>query len=428
MRIKKVINNNVALSSNDAGQEIIVIGRGIAFHCRQGDEIDAAHIEKIFALQNHDMAEKFKRLVSEIPFAHICIAEEIIAFAEKAYGKKLYDGIHISLADHVSTVLEREKSGMNLKNPLRWDIQRFYPDEYAIGCHALKIIAEKTGVAFDDDEAAFIAIHFVNAGMNQNMSGIVSMTKILHEMLAVVKKESSIVFDEESMNYHRFIIHLKFFAQRILTSMPRPDDADELYELIKQKYAAMMSVTEKLAAYLLETYNYTMDASEKTYFTIHLQRLMKHTTISIASPLAGTLVPLADVQDEAFSQKMMGDGIAILPAEGKLYAPADCTIDTISDTFHAVGVHTNSGVDVLIHIGRDTVELHGTYFTAHVKEGDSVKKGDVLIEFDKDKIAGAGYDLTTPVTIINSDDFASIQPASGSAVNAGDILITVEAK
>ncbi len=150
--------------------------------------------------------------------------------------------------------------------------------------------------------------------------------------------------------------------------------------------------------------------------------------IDIGSPLSGKLVPLEEVKDEAFSKKMMGEGIAIIPSEGKVFSPADGVVDTLCDTCHAIGIHTDSGSDVLIHIGRDTVELAGKYFKARVKEGERVKKGSLLIEFNGTKIQKAGYDITTPVTIINSGEYKTVSVVKKADIECGDTLLTLEEK
>lgn len=275
MRIEKVLNNNVAIARKDGGEEVVVMGRGIAFQRHAGDSVSENLIEKIFTLQNDDSAEKLSRLVSEIPIEHILIAEDIISLAEKFYREKLHDAIHISLADHISTAIGRYNAHMNIKNPLRWDIERFYPEEYDIGKHAIEIIYAKTGLTLEDDEAAFIAMHFVNAEMNQDMSEIVSMTRIMNEILSVIKKEPGISLDENSVNYYRFITHLKFFAQRITENKRRVEDEEDLYNLVKQKYSDANALTEKISLFIEDTYKYVVDDAEKAYFTIHLQRLIK---------------------------------------------------------------------------------------------------------------------------------------------------------
>ena len=149
-------------------------------------------------------------------------------------------------------------------------------------------------------------------------------------------------------------------------------------------------------------------------------------TITLYSHMNGTAVKLEDVEDEVFSQKILGEGAAVEPSEGKLYAPCDGKIDSVFDTKHAVNMVSDDGVEILLHIGIDTVKLGGQYFEAHVSDGQEVKKGDLLISFDMDKIKAAGYKVTTPLIIGNTDDFASVAPVAQNSVSAGDIILKIK--
>lgn len=142
--------------------------------------------------------------------------------------------------------------------------------------------------------------------------------------------------------------------------------------------------------------------------------------------LAGTIVPMSEVKDEAFSSCVLGEGVAIEPAKGELYAPADGVISTTFATSHAVGMTTDDGVEVLMHIGIDTVKLNGQYYHCEVRQGDRVKKGQLLIRFDAEAIRAAGYLLTTPVIICNTDEYASVTPAAAGAVEPGDVILKLK--
>lgn len=133
----------------------------------------------------------------------------------------------------------------------------------------------------------------------------------------------------------------------------------------------------------------------------------------------GKVVPLEQVPDEAFSGKVLGDGCAIEPADGKLYAPCDGVIDTVFDTCHAVNMRSDQGAELLLHVGIDTVKLGGKYFTAHVQDGQQVKTGDLLLSFDADKIRQAGYQLTTPLIVCNSEDYSKMEPLASGVIRAG---------
>lgn len=148
--------------------------------------------------------------------------------------------------------------------------------------------------------------------------------------------------------------------------------------------------------------------------------------IILYSHMNGTAVKLEDVEDEVFSQKILGEGAAVEPSEGKLYAPCDGKIDSVFDTKHAVNMVSSEGVEILLHIGIDTVKLGGQYFEAHVSDGQEVKKGDLLISFDMDKIKAAGYKVTTPIIIGNTDDYASVEPVAQNSVSAGDIILKIK--
>jgi len=141
----------------------------------------------------------------------------------------------------------------------------------------------------------------------------------------------------------------------------------------------------------------------------------------IAAALTGKIVNIENVPDQVFSQKMMGDGIAIEPTEGKVVAPMNATVETIFPTKHAIGLKGENGIELLIHVGLDTVNLKGEGFTAHVQAGDKVKAGDVLVEFDLDFIRANAPSTITPIIVTNHDQFElSARPAEGTAVVAGD--------
>ncbi|MCI9384710.1 MAG: PTS transporter subunit EIIC [Lachnospiraceae bacterium] len=146
---------------------------------------------------------------------------------------------------------------------------------------------------------------------------------------------------------------------------------------------------------------------------------------AVSAPVSGICIPLSEVNDAVFSQKILGDGAAIIPSEGKVYAPVNGTVSTVFDTKHAIGLLSEDGVELLIHIGIDTVNLEGKYFTAHVESGQKIRKGDLLVSFDQEMIQKVGYDTVTPVLITNTAEFHSIHTDASGNVKAGDVLLTV---
>lgn len=143
----------------------------------------------------------------------------------------------------------------------------------------------------------------------------------------------------------------------------------------------------------------------------------------ILSPLAGKAIALEDVPDPTFAEGILGLGAAVEPSEGKITAPADGTVGTLFDTHHAIGLNLDNGAELLIHIGINTVELNGEGFTAHVSEGDRVKKGQTLITFDKELIASKGYKTVTPVIVTNPDEYSAVKCVADGNVTEKDVLI-----
>jgi beta-glucoside operon transcriptional antiterminator len=274
MKIAKVYNNNVISAFNEKNQELVVMGRGLAFQKKPGDTVDEEKIEKTFVLKNNDLSERFKTLLYEVPMEYMEITEEVIRLAKSRLGRNLNDSIYISLTDHIHFAVERHRKGFDIKNALLWEIKRFYKDEYSIGMEALKIVQDKIGVLLPEDEAGFIAMHIVNSGLNEEMPNVANITRVMQDILNIVKYHYKINFDEESLNYFRFVTHLKFFAQRLYSKNYIEDDDPFLYESFKQKHKEAFICTEKINDYIENQFDYSLTNNEKLYLAIHIQRVI----------------------------------------------------------------------------------------------------------------------------------------------------------
>lgn len=152
----------------------------------------------------------------------------------------------------------------------------------------------------------------------------------------------------------------------------------------------------------------------------------KKNTEEIGAPIEGEVVTSAEIPDPVFSEEMMGKGVAIKPSGNKVYAPADATVEMVFDTKHAITLKTTGGVEILIHVGLDTVSLGGAPFDVKVETGASVKKGDLLMEVDLEAIKEAGLEVITPVVICNADDFKGLERFTGKQVKPGDAIMELE--
>lgn len=154
MKIEKVLNNNVVVALDENGAETVLMGRGLGFGRRAGDEAPPDKVEKRFTLHSDQLSDRFQQLITSIPLPHFLMSERIINHAKIALGKELSDSIYVTLPDHISAAVNRYKEGIVLPNPLLWDIRQLYKDEFRVGLKANEIVKEETGVEFTEDEDA----------------------------------------------------------------------------------------------------------------------------------------------------------------------------------------------------------------------------------------------------------------------------------
>lgn len=276
MIIKRILNNNVVITSDENGEETIVMGKGIGYQKSKGDTIDKEKINKVFRISNREVSDKFQELFNKIPIEHMKLSGEIIEYAENILGKKLNEGIYISLSDHTYTAIKRIKNNITVRNALLWDIKKFYKEEFKIGMKALDLIEEKTHVRLPEDEAGFIALHIVNAQLDVEQPKVQEITKLIEEILTIVRINFKIEFNEDSVFYYRFITHLRYFAQRLFSNSTYNSGADdELVNIIKIKYSEEFKCVSKIKLFISKKYNYELSNDEYIYLTIHIAKVIQ---------------------------------------------------------------------------------------------------------------------------------------------------------
>jgi beta-glucoside operon transcriptional antiterminator len=274
MKIKKIFNNNVALTEDLHQIEMVVMGKGLAFQKKIGDEIDPEKIEKTFTTPSDSFADKLSDLLDEIPYEIMALSKDIIDMANKELHTNLNDVLYLSLSDHIHFAVTRTKNGLPIKNALMWEVQKFYKDEYHVARKALDIIKDKTNVSLPEDEAASIALHLFNARQdNSGMEETMAMTNIVNDVTTIIKYHYGIDFDEESMNYSRLITHLRYFSYRMMRGELNNDNNDALYEQVKAQYPQAYDCTMKVHSYLKKQYQMEMTKDELAYLMIHIHRV-----------------------------------------------------------------------------------------------------------------------------------------------------------
>jgi beta-glucoside operon transcriptional antiterminator len=274
MQVERIINNNVVSAFDQKGKEVVIMGKGIGFNAKQGKEIDSSLIEKIFYLESQNAVNKFKELVENLPLEHIQVSNEIITYADKILNCKLNPNIYITLTDHISFAIERFRQELLFDNPLLWDVQRLYRQEYLIGEYAVALIDKRLGIRFPVDEAASIALHIVNAEYNTVMSQTMNITKLFPQVLQIVKDDFGIVLEENSLHYERFVTHLRFLVQRIL-SRDQFDNIDmEFCEMVRNLYPLEYRCSEKIADSLKASFEDVIVVEELAMLSIHIRRVV----------------------------------------------------------------------------------------------------------------------------------------------------------
>jgi beta-glucoside operon transcriptional antiterminator len=253
MIIKKIFNNNAILARDLDNNEVVVMGSGIGFKKSVGETIEEKLVEKTFILKQKDASEKFKLLLEHIPSEHITLCGDIIDYAKNTLEVELNDYIYVTLTDHISNVLKLLDEGFTNPNPLIWEIKKFYPKEFKVALKALDSIEEATGKRLPKVE------------------DVAKQTKMVQDILNIVKYTFNIALDEKSISYERFVTHLRFFFQRLnkKQELEDPKEDDFLLKQVKAKYKEAYECMLKVEKYL----EVALSDEEQLYLTIHIQRV-----------------------------------------------------------------------------------------------------------------------------------------------------------
>ncbi|MEK4043994.1 PRD domain-containing protein [Paenibacillus sp. FSL H8-0048] len=280
MIIEKVLNNNVLLTKNQKGKEVIVMGRGISFNKVAGDYVDPAKVDKIFLLNENEFTARLTELLNDIPVAHLELASSIVTYASGVLHTELNDNLYLTLTDHIHFALERFEKGIQLKNAMLFEIKRFYRKEFGIGLDALKMIEQTTGLSLGEDEAGFIALHLVNARMDgTEVRSTIKMTEIVQNILNIVTYHYNVVLDETSLNYSRFLTHLQYFSMRVLKKETNNSGEEFLYNQVRLTYVKAFECVGKINEYLEKSHGQSLSKDEYVYLTIHIQRVTERNNL-----------------------------------------------------------------------------------------------------------------------------------------------------
>lgn len=269
----RVFNNNAVSAVMPDGREAIVLGKGIGFHKRPGDTVEERCIEKVYYVQD-EMQTKFLQMLQNVEPNVMRAAEQILAMAEDD-GFSMSNQATISLIDHISFAIDRQKKGIALPNLLLNETQLLYQKEYELGRRSLKIIENCCGVELPEDEAGYIALHLVAISVDRNAA--YGFLKFVKGALDIVKETYGIPFDQNSLDAVRLTTHLKFLMQRIEQEGPWEDEEeDPMYDQLLSRDPRHKVCLDRMEEFIRQSTGCTIGNQEKFYILIHLTKLLKH--------------------------------------------------------------------------------------------------------------------------------------------------------
>ena len=271
MKVLRPINNNVVSAIDDGGDEIIIIGTGIGYKACTGTPVSRDKVQKIYRMDIRDDGRRAHEALELLPGEFIELAADVFEYAKNTLQKTLYERTVIALADHIYFAACRYREGMEFHNELMAEIRRFYKAEWEVGVYALGLIEQRTGVRFEDDEAASIAIYIRNAEYDMSVHDTVSATQLLKEILGVIEKETGSAVGGEDYDSTRFLTHLKYLTLRVEKKELFPED-DEMHDLFQNGLAGEIRCAKMIGEHIKEKTGFQLSGSEISTLTLHLRK------------------------------------------------------------------------------------------------------------------------------------------------------------
>jgi beta-glucoside operon transcriptional antiterminator len=277
MTVIRKYNNNVILANED-GQEVIALGCGLGFNAAAGSPVDARFVEKVFVPQETVQMQRFKDILSDLPYEHIILASKIIDQGKARLDQPLNQSIIIALADHLSFAIKRLHDHLNIQMPLAWDVQHIYPAEFAVGLEALEIIKQQTGIAFPSAEAAVIALHFINAESEAaDMPGTIKMAQAVKKAVGIIEGYFGTIFDENTFDFVGLVTLLRNTIMRFIypSKAEKQVTTDtELYELLRKRYRQEFMCAEKVLSTIEQDYGWSFSHNDSSFLTLYISRVI----------------------------------------------------------------------------------------------------------------------------------------------------------
>ncbi|WP_053216946.1 glucose PTS transporter transcription antiterminator GlcT [Virgibacillus senegalensis] len=272
LRIAKVLNNNVIIAEHETYKEVVLIGKGIGFNRKPGEEISVDKADKTFLLKDEKEKEQYVNLLPYIDKELLDFMNDIMLFIEERMGKQLNEHIHVALTDHIAFAVNRAKKDMHFSNPFMFEIEALYPKEYQVAVEVVEKLKRQTKVDFPEGEIGFVALHIHSAVTDKSLRDINHYHQLITQMIELIEDGLEITLNKQDVNYFRLIQHLHRAIDRVHKGEALGREK-KLAEMLKKEYPLCYNLAWKLVKVMQKQLQRPVDESEVLYLTIHLQRL-----------------------------------------------------------------------------------------------------------------------------------------------------------
>ncbi|MGY3702857.1 PRD domain-containing protein [Vagococcus martis] len=273
----KSLNNNLVLAVSEHDEEFVLFGKGIGFKKKKNDLVDKSLITKTFlSKDNQNMVAIIESIQPDV----LDVTEKIVTYGEGQLNKKLNGSLMIALADHIQCAIDRQKQGIDLpENTMQWEIPFLYSKEHELGKYALEQIKTELEISLPSSEAAFMALHFVNAQDGvESMDETIFITKILKSIVKSIQTLFNVSLKKDSLNYSRFVTHIRYFMNRHLhNKVQESNENEKLFDIIKEQYPKSYACSLVIKEMLNSDYNIDVSNDELIYLIIHIERVVSDT-------------------------------------------------------------------------------------------------------------------------------------------------------
>lgn len=284
MRVIKAINNNVVSCTDDAGVEMIAMGRGLGYRAKAGALLAEDEPEKVFRMESQSETDRLKNLLASLPPEQIELCTRIIAYATESLNKPLSPSVYLTLTDHVCFAITRKRRGVVFHNAMLTEVRIFYPREFAVGKYALRLIEQNLSVSFPEDEAANIALHLVNAEYDNSISETMHITQALHDILEIINGHTELQVEPGSLFYDELTVHLKFLVIRVFNGEPEARREEAFVDAIRTSFAPEYACAAEAAEYLERQSHHEVSPEKQAYLAMHIRRAERAASLNDRGP------------------------------------------------------------------------------------------------------------------------------------------------